>query len=113
MNMNVATFLENLDEATVEGNSVSIGVRSAKNNFSKLLKLVIAGFDVTITDHGKAVAAIAPISPATDKFEKLVAAGVLMPAKSPRFPLPPLLANKWGGSPFTDEIIRERRGMPD
>jgi hypothetical protein len=51
--------------------------------------------------------------PESPKFAALIAAGVIIPPKSPRYPLPPLLANPFGGSPFTDEIIRERRGMLD
>jgi hypothetical protein len=47
------------------------------------------------------------------RFDELVAAGVIIPPKIPRFPLPPPMPNPWGGSPFTDEIIRERRGLPD
>lgn len=111
--MNVATLLQDLDEASVSGTSVSIGVRAAKNNFSKLLKLVVAGYEITITDHGKAVASLSnPPVPRTP-LDDLIAAGVVQLPKIPRFPLPPPTANPWGGSPFTDEIIRERRGLPD
>jgi prevent-host-death family protein len=111
--MNVATLLEGLDEATVSGTSISIGVRAAKNNFSKLLKLVVAGYEITITDHGNAVASLSGAPEPKTRLDELIAAGVVQPAKSPRFPLPPPMPNPWGGSPFTDEIIRERRGLPD
>lgn len=41
---------------------ISVGIREAKTHFSKLLKNVKRGGEIIITDHGKAVGKIVPVS---------------------------------------------------
>lgn len=111
--MNVAALIQDLDEAKVNGNSVSVGVQSAESNFNTLLKLVAAGYAITITNNGDAVASLSGTPTTKTRLDELVAAGHVTPPRIPRLPLASPMPNPWGGSPFTDEIIRERRGLPD
>lgn len=111
--MNVAALIQDLDEATVNGNSVSVGVQSAESNFNTLLKLVAAGYAITITNNGDAVASLSATQAPKTRLDELIAADHVILPRIPRLPLASPMANPWGGSPFTDEIIRERRGLPD
>lgn len=75
----------------------SIGIREAKIQLSKLLKLVQKGNEVILTDHGRPVGKIVPIQPETlalsDRIQRLEDQGVMepgrenVPAKIPR-PIP-------------------------
>lgn len=48
-----------LDDAPVV---VSVGVRDLRDNLSRYLELVRAGTNISITDHGRPIAAIVPMT---------------------------------------------------
>ncbi|MDH7576863.1 MAG: type II toxin-antitoxin system prevent-host-death family antitoxin [Bacillota bacterium] len=85
---------------------ISIGIRDAKINLSKLLKEVQKGAEVIITDRNKPVGRIVPVSteenlPLAERIASLEREGLIQPAKKkkarslpPPLPLPGELARK-------------------
>jgi prevent-host-death family protein len=60
---------------------VRVGMRELSQRTARVLALVRAGETVEVTDRGRTVARIVPA--ADDRYEQLVAAGVIRPAKRP------------------------------
>jgi prevent-host-death family protein len=87
---------------------VRVGMRELSQRTAKVLALVRKGHTVKITDRGKAIARIVPAT--ADRYEQLVAAGVIKPARRPFDPanLPTPAKNTTGRS--TDEWLDEMRG---
>lgn len=86
-------------------NLPSIGVREAKAQLSRLLRDVQRGAEWIVTDRGKPIAKITPVSP-TDlslaaRLTRLQETGAIEPPKRglrklpPPLPLPQGLAQKW------------------
>ena len=85
---------------------ISIGIRDAKVNLSKLLKEVQKGVEVVITDRDKPVGRIVPVSaeenlPLAERIANLERECLIQPAKKkkvknlpPPLPLPGELARK-------------------
>ncbi len=69
------------DEMEVKMSTISVGVREAKGNLSKLLKQVRSGVQVVITDRGEPVGKIIPIEkkelPLEDRLKDLKKRGVI------------------------------------
>lgn len=55
------------------------GVRELRDNLSRYLTAVRAGTEVTVTDHGKAVARLIPLDEPRP-IDRLIADGVVVPA---------------------------------
>lgn len=70
-----------------------VGVRDAKTHLSKLLLDIQDGAEVVITDHGKPVAKLVPLSSASLTVEewlrKLEQSGWIEPVKRERWRKPP------------------------
>ncbi len=89
---------------------ISVGVREAKVNLSKLIKDIQCGKEIIITDRGNPVACLTPIKEETlsikQRIIKLEKAGLIEPEKKKIKNLPPPL-------PLPDEkaqlILREDR----
>jgi prevent-host-death family protein len=64
-----------------------IGVRQLREGLSKALRRVKGGETIEVTDHGRPVARLVPVSAVAAGLEDLVAAGTLIPAQDRR-PLP-------------------------
>jgi len=86
--------------------SISVGIREAKINLSKLLKNVLKGREIIITDRGKPVGKIVPMPsdslPLADRINDLERQGWIEPQKKkkvkkllPPIPLPKELAQKF------------------
>ena len=86
--------------------SISVGIREAKINLSKLLKNVLMGREIIITDRGKPVGKIVPMPsdslPLADRINELERQGWIEPQKKkkvkkllPPIPLPKELAQKF------------------
>ncbi len=83
---------------------ISVGIREAKINLSKLLKGVQAGREIIITDRGKPVGKIVPVPkgslPLSDRINEMERQGWIEPRKKksrelhPPIPLPEELAQK-------------------
>ena len=61
------------------------GVRELRDHLSKYLDAVRDGQQVTVTDHGKAVARIVPLSQPRP-IDRLIAEGLITPARQPKRP---------------------------
>ncbi|BAF60731.1 MAG: type II toxin-antitoxin system prevent-host-death family antitoxin [Pelotomaculum sp.] len=75
---------------------VSIGIRDAKINLSKLLKEVQKGAEIIITDRNRPVGRIVPVTPEAlslaERIESLVREGLIQAAKKKKInKLPPPL----------------------
>ncbi len=88
---------------------ISVGVREAKINLSKLLKSVIRGQEVVITDRGKPVGRIVPIPQdqlsLAERIGRMEEQGLLGPApkgRAMRLP-PPLPAKEGAAQKFLQE----------
>lgn len=97
------------DSATV-GHVTTIGVRELRQNASKYLAQVEAGEEIDVTNHGRLVARIVPVSESARTRQALIAAGRLIPAKNPGglLTLPPPLPAP-SGTPSNAEILDELR----
>jgi prevent-host-death family protein len=67
-----------------------VGVRELRQNLSVYLERVIAGERLAVTDHGRPVAMLIPLSPGATLVEQLVADGRATPARKRIEDLPPL-----------------------
>ena len=62
---------------------MDVGVRDLRDNLSRHLRAVLEGTEITVTDHGRAVARIVAVDQ-PDRFAELVAEGVITPARAGR-----------------------------
>lgn len=73
-----------------------VGIREAKANLSKLLRMVEKGKEVVLTDRGRPVGKLVPIGKGelslADRIKEMETAGILEPAtaRSPRRLPPPI-----------------------
>ena len=59
------------------------GVRELRDHLSRYLDAVRAGREVTVTDHGKAVALLVPLD-RPRALDRLIAEGLVTPAPTPK-----------------------------
>jgi len=59
------------------------GVRELRDRLSHYLNIVRDGHEVTVTDHGKAVARLVPLD-RPRALDRLIAQGLVTPAASPK-----------------------------
>jgi prevent-host-death family protein len=64
-----------------------VGIRELRDHLSRYVNRVREGDEVTITDHGKAVARIIPIDHPR-RFDELIERGLVTPASSSERSLP-------------------------
>jgi prevent-host-death family protein len=62
---------------------VEVGVRELRNNLSHYLERVQGGEEVLVTDRGRAIARVLPLS-GERTLDRLIASGLVMPAKQPK-----------------------------
>jgi len=65
----------------------SVGIRELRQNASVWVAKAKAGLTIQITDRGRPVARLVPITPAEQARDQLIAEGQLVPAVVPRSPL--------------------------
>jgi len=84
-----------------------IGIRELRDNLTAVVRRVRAGETMEVTSAGEPVALLTPVP--RSRRDRLIADGLLVPAKRTPFrlpkPLPPLPR-----TPSTDEIIADDRG---
>ena len=77
----------------------AIGIRELRDKLSEYVRQVEAGERIAVTAHGRVVAELVPPGAGSsmprrgwfhDRFQELIAEGVLQPAEDPDAPLPPL-----------------------
>ena len=59
------------------------GVRELRDHLSRYLEVVRDGHEVTVTDHGKAVARLVPLD-SPRPLDRLIAQGLVTPARTPK-----------------------------
>jgi prevent-host-death family protein len=86
-----------------------MGLREANQRFSKAIQSVRQGEEVVLTERGKPIAVISPLTGARDvaSIRKLEHAGFLRPAAKPK-PLPAWKPRRIVGEPLSKTISRER-----
>lgn len=85
-----------------------VGMRELSQRTAKVLALVRDGETIEVTDRGRTVARIVPAS--DDRYEQLVAAGIIRPAKRP-FNVANLPERRLAqGGLTTDEVLDDLRG---
>ncbi|AHI02110.1 prevent-host-death family protein [Kutzneria viridogrisea] len=84
---------------------MDIGIRELRDSLSRHLAEVRKGQTITVTEHGRPIAQIVPVhQPST--IDRLIAQGVVRPAKARRRSLPtPVEA-----SGPVSELVSEQRG---
>jgi prevent-host-death family protein len=85
-----------------------VGVRELRQNASAVLRRVLAGESVEITQRGRPVALIVPLPEEDDVVDRLVAQGLATPAKGDPSELPPPIKLR-PGSKLPSEILEELR----
>lgn len=85
-----------------------VGVRELRQNASAVLRRVLAGESIEITQRGRPVALLVPLPEPTDVVERLVAQGLATPAKGNLSDLPPPLEPR-PGSVLPSEALAELR----
>jgi prevent-host-death family protein len=70
------------------------GIRELRDHLSRYLEVVRDGQEVTVTDHGKAVARLVPLDQPR-AIDRLINDGVISPAQEAKRhrPTPPISAN--------------------
>lgn len=89
---------------------MNIGLRDANQRFSKVMKLVRNGKEVTLTDRGRPIARIIPIPSDEDEetaIQRLLAIGLLRPAKKP-WRMPAFTPRRLRGGSVAQAIREER-----
>lgn len=85
-----------------------VGVRELRQNASAVLRRVISGEAVEVTERGRPVAMIVPLPEPDDLVDRLVAQGLAKPAKGNLSDLPPPLKPR-RGSKLPSEVLEELR----
>ena len=93
--------------------AIKVGIREAKINLSKLLKRMMQGQEVIITDRGSPVGKIVPMPKNhlsfTERLGKMQEQGLLGPLKKGKTRrLPPPLSAREG---IAQEFLQEDRGL--
>ncbi len=82
-----------------------IGIRELRDGLSRHLAAVREGGTITVTDHGRPVARIVPVERPTT-LERLIADGLVSPARSAKRPSPePLVVD----GTVSDLVADQRR----
>ena len=82
----------------------SVGVRELRQNASELLDRVESGATIEITNHGRAVARLVPISHGEGlSYSELVARGLLRPGRGDVLDVVPV--RQEAGAQTTDELL--------
>jgi prevent-host-death family protein len=88
---------------------LNVGIREAKANLSKLLRMVEKGKEVVVTDRGRPVGRLVPINkgalPLASRIKEMEDAGILEPVtgKGPRRLPPPIPVEKGLARRLLDE----------
>ena len=84
----------------------TVGIRELRQNASAVLRKVVAGETVEVTDHGHPIARIVPLH-AERTLDQLVAEGRATEARGDLLSLEPVAATK--GEPRLSDVLAEMR----
>jgi prevent-host-death family protein len=88
----------------------TVGVRDLKNNLSSFLERVKDGEEITVTEHGRAIARLNPIRSDASGIAALVEQGVIQLAPNPTRRLPAKRVKLVGGASHLSDLVAEQRG---
>lgn len=88
---------------------MDVGIRQLRDHLSRYVDEVQKGQEIVITDHGKAVARIVPIEDGRRKLDRLIAEGLVTPAKRSGKPRRKPRPAPGGGVSLSEIVIQERR----
>lgn len=94
--------------ATSNGSGV-VGVRDLKNRLSAYLDLVKSGQEIVVTEHGRPIARLSPVSADVDRMAALVEAGIVQPPLSSRRHLPTERIKLIGSNSLDNDVAAQRR----
>jgi prevent-host-death family protein len=83
---------------------VDVGVRALRDELSRHLDEVKGGHTITVTERGRPIARIVPVTELST-LEQLRAAGRVSPARRGKRPLPPAVA----ATSAVSELVTEQR----
>jgi prevent-host-death family protein len=84
---------------------MEVGVKDLRDHLSRYLDAVRNGAEVTVTDHGKAVARITGLG--ERKLDRLIAQGLVTPARTSKRPWTGPVVTKPAGT-VSDLVIDDR-----
>ena len=84
---------------------MEVGIRELRNNLSRYLANVQHGAEVTVTDRGRAIARVVPVS-GERTIDRLIREGAVTPAKTPKRPR---RATVKGRGTVSDLVAEQRR----
>ena len=82
-----------------------VGIRELRDGLSRHIASVRDGGTITVTDHGRPVARIVPVDRPTT-LDRLIAEGLVQPARTPKRPAPDPLVT---GGTVSDLVADQRR----
>ena len=88
---------------------MTVGVRELKNQLSSYLDLVKAGEEITVTEHGRAIARLTALAPDVDRRAALIEAGIVRPASATLRRLPSRRVKLTPGDPIETLVVVQRR----
>ena len=84
---------------------MEVGIRELRDHLSRYLERVQRGEEVVVTDHGRAIARVLPMS-GERTIDRLIAQGLVTPAKQPKRKRPRPLRT---AGPVSDLVAEQRR----
>lgn len=86
-----------------------VGIRELRLNLSRYVARARAGTELIVTDHGRPVARLGPVTDDAALRARLIREGKLTPAKRPRSSTLPPPIRLEGDGPQASEIVLEDR----
>ena len=84
---------------------MEVGVRELRDNLSRYLERVRDGEEVVVTEHGRAIARLLPLT-GERVIDRLIREGKVTPASSPKRSRPQPVKTK---GPVSDLVAEQRR----
>ncbi|MFK4083412.1 type II toxin-antitoxin system Phd/YefM family antitoxin [Kribbella sp. NPDC020789] len=83
---------------------MDVGIKELRDGLSRHLAYVREGHTITVTDHGKPIARLTPVS-GPNGLQQLIAAGVVRPPLRPKRPA--RIPSEAGG--IVSDLVEEQR----
>jgi len=94
-------------DLTLGNQRIEVGIRELKNQLSRYVDQVRLGKEVIVTDHGKPVARLMPLTASDDRLQQLIDSGAVRPALKPKDPMPRIRLTAKGSM---SELVSRDRG---
>lgn len=94
-------------DLTLGSQRIEVGIRELKNQLSRYVEYVRSGKEVIVTDHGRPVARLMPLTAGDDLLQQLIESGAVRPASRPKDPTPKSRLKAKG---LMSELVSRDRG---